>query len=68
MDRRRDLAHGAVADQDAIDRAQVGDLGRRAGKEGFVADVEHLAWQRLFDDRNAKVLGDRDDGVARNAV
>ena len=56
-----DRAHGAVADQDAVDRAEVGDLGGGAGEEGFVADVEHLAGQRLLDDRDAELLGERED-------
>ena len=42
---RGDGAHRAVADEDAVDRAEVGDLGGGAGEEGFVADVEHLAGQ-----------------------
>ena len=45
----------AVADQDAIDRAEMGDLGGGAGEEGLVADVEHLAWQRLLDDLDAEL-------------
>ena len=42
-------------DQDAIDRAEVGDLGGSAGEEGLVGDVEHLARQRLLDDRDAEM-------------
>ena len=50
-----DGAHGAVADQDAVDRAEVRDLGGGAGEEGLVADVEQLAGQRLLDDLDAEL-------------
>src|SRR6266849_6248108 len=59
---------GAVADQDAIDRAKVGDLGGGAGKEGLVADVDHLAQQRLLDDFYPELLRQRENGVAGDAV
>ena len=48
-----DGAHSAVAYQDAIDRAEVGDLGGGAGEEGFVGDVEQFARKRLLDDVDA---------------
>src|SRR4051812_38808078 len=36
LDRRRDLAAGAVADVDVVDRAHRGQLGRGAGEEDLV--------------------------------
>src|SRR5216683_3736998 len=68
VQRLGDRAHGAVADQDAVDRAKVGDLGGGAGKEGLVADVDHLAQQRLLDDFYPELLRQRENGVAGDAV
>src|ERR1700733_13651575 len=65
---RGDGAHGAVADEDAVDRAEVGDLSGGAGEEGFIADVEHLTGQRLLDDLDAELPGQREDGAAGDAV
>src|ERR1035437_9310069 len=50
VDGRRDRSHFAVGDHDAVDGAKVRDLGCGSAEEGFVADVEHLARQRLLDD------------------
>ena len=53
-----DGAHGAVAYHDAVDRAEVSDLGGGAGEEG--RRREKLAGQGLLDDFDAKLLGQRD--------
>ncbi len=63
-----DRAHGAVADRDAVDGGEVGDLGGGAGEEGFVADVEEFAGESSFDDGDAELAGERDDGAAGDAV
>src|SRR6266550_4750958 len=63
-----DGAHRAVPDEDAIDRAEMGDLGGGAGEEGLVADVDHLAEQCLLDDFDAELLGQCEDRVAGDAV
>ncbi len=68
VERRGDGAHGAVADEDAIDGAEVGDFGGGAGEEGLVADVEEFAGECLLDDGDAHVAGQREDGVAGDAV
>src|SRR5215469_2227261 len=56
-----DGAHLPIADQDAINRAEVRDFGCGSGEERFVADVEKLAGQSLLDDLDAKLAGQRDD-------
>ena len=48
----------AVADEDAIDRAEVGDLGGGAGEEGLIGDVDQLARQGLLDDLDVEGLRD----------
>jgi len=63
-----DRAHGAVAYEDAVDRAEVSNLGGGAGEEGLVSDIEHLAGQRLFDHFDAELLGQRDDRGAGDAA
>jgi hypothetical protein len=63
-----DGPHGAVADEDAIDGAEMGDLGGGAGEEGLVADVEELAGEGLLDDRDTHLAGEDADGVAGDAV
>src|ERR1700704_6446039 len=68
VQRLGDGAHAAVADQDAIDRAEMGDLGGSAGEEGLVADVDHLAQQSLLDDLDAELLCQRENRVASDAV
>src|ERR1700679_3969750 len=65
---RGDGAHGAVADQDAVDRTEMGDLGGGAGEECFVADVEHLAGESLLDDLDAELPCEGEDGGAGDAV
>src|SRR5271154_2442502 len=40
VQRLGDGAHGSVANQNAVDRAEVGDLGGSTGEEGFVGDIE----------------------------
>ena len=67
MDGGGDGTHLTVGDEDLVDRAKVGDLGGGAGEEGLVADVEHFARERLFDDLDAELLGEGDDGIARDA-
>ena len=51
----------AVLDQDAVDGADGRDLGGGAGEEDLVGDVEDLARERLLDDRDAEVAGERED-------
>src|SRR5260370_31619484 len=68
VQRLGDWAHAAVADEDAVDRAEMGDLSGGAREEGLVADVDHLAQQRLLDDFDAELLGQRQDRVAGDAV
>jgi hypothetical protein len=63
-----DGAHGSVADQDAVDGAEVGDFCRGAGEEGLVANVEELAGEGLLDDGDAHVAGEDEDGIAGDAV
>ena len=55
MQHLRYRAHGPVANQDAVNRTQVRYFSSSAGKERFIADVQHLARQRLLDNRNAKM-------------
>ena len=63
-----DGAHGSVAYHDAVDGAEVGDFGGGSGEEGFVADVDELAGQGLFDDGDAELFGEGEDGAAGDAV
>lgn len=63
-----DGAHRAVAHHDAVDGAEVCDLCRGTCKEGFVADIEHFARESLLDYLDAKLLGEDEDGTARDAV
>src|SRR6202012_3581012 len=53
---------------DAVDGAEVGDLGGGAGEEGFIADVEHLAREGLLDDGDVEGFGDGEDGAAGDAI
>ena len=46
----------------------MGDLCRCPCEEGFVRNVEHLAGKCLLDDGYAEVMGEREDGAARDAV
>src|ERR1035437_297366 len=68
VDGRRDRSHFAVGDHDAVDGASERDLGCGSAEEGFVADVEQLARQRLLDDGNVQRLSDRQHGVARDSI
>ena len=63
----RDRSHRAIADEDTIDGAEVGDLCCGAGEERLVSDVKEFARKRLFDDLHTEVTGDSDDRVARDA-
>src|SRR5882724_6464456 len=66
-----DRAPRAAADRGAVDAANRGDFGRRAAEEDLVGDVEHLARDVHFDDRNFEILsqfehrGARDSGQDR---
>ena len=62
-----DLARLPVANHDAVDGADGRDLGGRAGEEDFVGDVEQLARQGLFGDREAEMAGDGQHRVAGDA-
>lgn len=57
----------AVADEDAVDGADGGDLGGGAHEEDFVGDVDHLTRDALLDDGDADVAGEGEDGVAGDA-
>src|SRR6201996_3911018 len=68
VQRAGDRTHLAVADQDAIDRAQMRYFRSGAGKEGLIADVKQLAGKGLFDYGNTKLACQDEDRVARDAV
>src|ERR1700757_881281 len=53
-----DWAHSPDADLDLIDRADRRHLCGSAGEEHFVGNVEHLARNHLFNDRNIQVARD----------
>src|SRR5271166_1823871 len=67
LDRLGDRAHSALAHLDFVDRANRRDLRRGSSEEGFVADVEHLAWNHLLDKRNAQVARNLHHGIAGDA-
>ena len=54
LQRRGDGAALPGAHRVAVDRADGGDLGRGAGEEELVGEVEHLARERLLLDRDAE--------------
>ena len=56
------------AELDAVELADRRHLGGGAGEEGLVADVDLVARDALFDQLQAEVVADREDGVARDAV
>src|SRR4051794_5733548 len=58
----------AAAELDAVELADRGHLGRGAGEERLVADVELVAGDALLDQLQAEVAADRQDRVARDAV
>src|ERR1700679_3597518 len=68
VQRGGDGAHASVADEDAVDGAEVRYLCGGAGEEGLVADVEELARQCLLDDRDAELAGQHEDRVAGDSV
>src|SRR2546425_1848468 len=53
-----DGARLALADLDAIDRANGGDFDGRAGEEDLVHDVQHLARDDLFFHRDVDVFAE----------
>ena len=57
VQRLGDGPHGAVADQDAVDRAEVGDLGGGAGEEGLVGDVEQSREEAPVRRRRCRAAG-----------
>src|SRR6185369_3768521 len=67
LQRLRNRSDLSIANLDFVYGANWGDFGGCAGEEDFVADVEHLARDHLLEDRNTKILGQRDDGVAGDA-
>src|SRR5215472_1847022 len=69
VDGRRDGTHlSVVSDEDSVDRAEMGDLSGGSCEEGFVADVEQFARQRLLDDFDSELTCDRDDRVAGDSA
>src|SRR5262249_33845165 len=58
----------AFAQRDAVVFADRRHLGRGAGEERLVGDVDLVAGDALLDDLEAEVRADREDGVARDAV
>src|SRR5208282_6825131 len=62
-----DGAARAVADLDAVDRANGRDFRGRAGEKNLVRDVEHFAGNDLLDERDAQVVANRHHGIARDA-
>ena len=56
-----------AADHDLVDGADRRDLGRRAGEEDLVGDVQHLARHALLDDRDPEPPREGDHAVARDA-
>ena len=52
---------------DLVDGLDGRDLRGGAAEENFVGNVEHFAGDHLFRYRDAKVLSQRDQGIARNS-
>src|SRR5664279_4981873 len=63
----RDFAGLAVADKDAVDRADRRNLRSRTGEEDFVGNVEQFPRNGLLRDREAEMPGDGEHAVAGNA-
>src|SRR3954469_15592868 len=57
----------ARTELDAVELADRRDLGRRAGEERFVGDVDLVARDALFDQLQPEVFADREHRVARDA-
>src|SRR6218665_635826 len=68
LDLLGDGAAGALADLDAVEFADGRDFRGGAGEEGLVGDVDLVAGDAFFDQLQAQVLADREDGVAGDAV
>ena len=67
LDSFRDWATGTYADFYSVNGADRSHFYGSAAEENFVCDVEHFAGDYLLDYRNAQVLADRHDGVARDS-
>ena len=62
------VAFGAVADTAVVDLADRGDLGGGAGQEKFIGQVQLVARQRLFLQRDVQLLADAEYRIAGDAV
>jgi len=67
LDAFGDGAAGAVADDEAIDRADGRDFDGSAAEKQFICDVEHLARNDLFDDGNFELAAQSHHRVASDA-
>src|SRR3712207_4561233 len=65
-DRGGDRAAAAGFDDDAVYRADRGNLGGGAGEKQLVGDVQAFARQALLAQLDAELAGDRDDRIARD--
>src|SRR5215207_8530524 len=54
----RHFAATAAADRDTVDRPDRGDLGRGAGEENFIGEVEGGALNRSFKNFDTHLAGD----------
>src|SRR5262245_12721554 len=68
LDRLGDRAALAGADGDLVHRPYWLDFSRRAGHEDLVREIQELTWQRLFAYFETMGTGQRDDGIASDAL
>src|SRR5690349_12941104 len=68
LDLLGDRTARAAPDLDAVEFADRRDFGGGAGEERLVGDVDLVARDALFHQRDVQVAADREDRVARDAV